>query len=529
MSSIQIEIPWLLAITLGVLVLCGTIAVIIKTRDAVRMMILLWKGGRIPTEAEQEAKTNRLLSQADRDAQAILDQRIRNAWTSFSSVPWTDPKALFDDCQSLITEIASAYYPESKNPALEVTVTELLKMNERISREIATLIAAFPSIERLSAASILDAKALLNRTKDIVEKKSIRKGGRFAGRLWKGLNALNPNYWINKTLLKGASEAVGRKIVTSIYRIAGAEAIRIYRHSSATHIDTSQPVYNPELSEPAIVEKDKQEPESSPDIEAQETIIVEVPETEPPGDDSMQDEFHGTPTGQYGSIAETLSKFIEGSMQAWDKMVNPEKVFASFRKQGAEVHSLADVRALSIEQVDTASDAYVTKGQWLSAAEGAATGFGGALLLTADAVSLLALQLRTLQQIGYCYGFDVSKPEEKLFAAKLLAEAYQHPARSDRAGMLKEMRMAAGLLKGKTPFGLLKKRLFVQGFSKIAQKIGIRMGSRKAAQLLPVIGSVAGGIINKKVTKDIALIARDVYRDRFLEAKNNSPASSDDT
>ena len=86
---------------------------------------------------------------------------------------------------------------------------------------------------------------------------------------------------------------------------------------------------------------------------------------------------------------------------------------------------------------------------------------------------------------------------------------------------MNEMRTAASLLAGQTPFRLLQKRLFVQGFAKAAQKIGIRMGGRKAVQFVPILGSLAGGTINQKVTYDIACVARDVYRERFLQIKNS--------
>jgi hypothetical protein len=88
----------------------------------------------------------------------------------------------------------------------------------------------------------------------------------------------------------------------------------------------------------------------------------------------------------------------------------------------------------------------------------------------------------------------------------------------ERSALLNEMRFASNLLRGKTPLFVLRTRLFQAGLSKAAQKIGIRMGGRKVSQFIPLLGAVSGGVINKRVTKDIATIAKEVYRERARTA-----------
>ncbi|MBZ0257565.1 EcsC family protein [bacterium] len=186
------------------------------------------------------------------------------------------------------------------------------------------------------------------------------------------------------------------------------------------------------------------------------------------------------------------------------------------------IETLEHIQRLPSEQIEATAKRFRKQGEWLSAAEGVATGAGGFLLMGVDAASLLALQLRTIQQIGYCYGFDVTQPEEKIFAVKLLVEGYTHPMRQDRRTILEEMRAAAKLMKTNSPLGLLQKRMFVQGLTKAAQKIGISLGGRKTAQVLPFIGAAVGGVMNKQITKDIANIAQDVYRDRLQQLKDET-------
>ncbi|MBN2329193.1 MAG: EcsC family protein [Candidatus Omnitrophica bacterium] len=502
-----------------------------KCWHGIRFLLFLMRGGALPPK-EESLSQEETLSTMDENAQALLNGRMREVWYSFSPVQWLDLKILQSDCRTLVQQIAGIYFPEAKQPELEVTLLELLQFNERIAHRLRLLLEEFPSFHRLTIANILEARSLLERTKQTIDKKGVQTSRRIASRIWTAINAINPNYWIQRFLFRGASEMIGRKVLTSVYRIVGVEAIRLYQASARqTHLKTldEKDIIEPEaIMEEVIQEKSSEsanlasEGDSRPENPDQkEEKMTQDQEWIFPGEENDSPENKSKEDAEKlgSSITRVFSSFIEGSLHLWDKMVSLDKVIESFQTKGESVQCLSDIEKLPVESLDEAADGYIRKGRWATAAEGAATGFGGFLLLSADAVSLLALQLRTIQQIGYCYGFDVSRPEEKLFAAKLLAEAYNHPAGKEKDALKREMRMAAGMLGGKTPFGLLQKRLFVQGFSKIAQKIGLRFGSRKAAQFVPILGSAVGGIVNQQVTKDIANTAKEVYRDRLLEKK----------
>lgn len=549
MSIIELRLPWfLIAITI-LWAMVGLAFLSIKFWDGIRFLFFLLRGGFFPPK-EEKLNPEETLSHLDEEAQSLLQARIHEVWYSFSPVQWLDLHVLREDCYNLVQRIAQVYFPASKQPELEVTMLELLQFNERTAHRIRDLLQEFPTFHRMTIANILDAKSLLEKTKQTIESKGVKTGRRIASRILTAINAINPNYWIQRFLFRGASEVIGRKVLTSIYRIVGVEAIRLYR-ASAQQI-THKSLQEEELIDPeALIEELSEEQKCQKEEKPEETTgearkeafqeataqaktteetkehkkeMSEEPELIFPEDEGKEAEKESDNEGEKlkSSITRMMSAFVEGSLNLWDKMVSVDKVVSEFQKRGGEVQCLSDIESLPVEINDKVADSYIRKGRWVTAAEGAATGFGGFLLLGADAVSLLALQLRTIQQIGYCYGFDVSRPEEKLFAAKLLAEAYNHPAGKEKDAIKQEMRMAAGMLGGKTPFGLLQKRLFVQGFSKIAQKIGVRFGSRKAAQFVPVLGSAVGGLVNQQVTKDIANTAKEVYRERFLEKNRHT-------
>ena len=529
MSSITLHIPWALIVLIAVFMAIGLFHSIIKAIEIITLFLNLQR--EIVRQKDLSEKKTRFISEADRKAQEIIDNKVKESWRSLSPVQWFNIQIVRDDCVKLIHDISLVYYPSSKHPELEITLSEVMRLQEKISEKIYSLVSAVPSLNQFSIASILEFKDIYDQTKEFIDEKGIRTGGKWLTRSWQAINIISPQYWINKAIFHGASEMVGRKIVTSIYRITGTEAMQIYRSSSAIRVDKSvlESMQSTEIVEetPRDFIKEEQTAEkifNEEMVEMKEVEIIGVEESENIAGEDFSAETEETPNDKKSmkdkisaSIGDALAKFIEGSLQIWEKLVDPLTIFKTFEKLGHPILSLDEVKSLPPELRDQAADNYIRQGEWASTAEGAATGVGGVFLLAADAVSLLALQLRMIQQIGYCYGFNVNKPEERLFAVKLLAEAYQHPAMKERDALMREMHMAANLLKGKIPFMLLKNRFFAYGLSKVGQAIGIKIAGRKIAQFVPLVGAIAGGYINRRVTKDIALIAKEVYRLRVEE------------
>lgn len=478
---------------------------------------IYWLYQQLKIADEKHQQEVQFLSEADLKAKEIIDTKIKETWSSFRLSNWFDITQVRNDCYQHVCRIAAVYHPQSKKPEYEITVIELLRLNERINRRLITLLEPLESLQNISVNSLIEAHTILERTRDTLEQKGLRTGAGVASRIWQAVNIINPQYWINYVVLHGVSELVYRKALTSIYRIAGNEAVKIYRSSLAKPVD----IVN-EAEKAAQQHHDSQQKEIAVEPEI---ILNDKKETDDQTNESPnQEEQHKTFQEKlYSKIGDTLIRFFEGSLHVWEKMAKPDSIFRYYQKLGVNVQQIKDIHALPLQTVQQVSQHYRHKGEWLSAAEGAATGMGGFMLIAVDAVALIALQLRTIQQIGYCYGFDMSSAEEKMFAARLLVEAYQHPSSKDRKAVLMQMKWAAQLLNGASPLKILHKRLFANGISKAAEVIGLKLGTRKAAQLVPFIGAAVGGYLNKRVMRDIAEIADDVYRERFLSRQQSLP------
>ena len=236
MRSLTVQIPWSAAVLIAGLAVFGLITLLRRGAEFLRILFVLRKWSFRQYQKDQQKALRECLNEADRQAQELLDQTIQKIWYTFTPVEWINFKAIQFQCQELIGRIAAVYYPDSKRPEFEVTILDLLKLTERISFDISSLLAEFPTFRKISMQNILEAKALIEQTKKTIDRKGVQSGRRLASRVWAALNLIQPDYWIRRAVIKGVSEVVGRKILTSIYRIVGTEAIQIYRSAMAERV-----------------------------------------------------------------------------------------------------------------------------------------------------------------------------------------------------------------------------------------------------------------------------------------------------
>ncbi len=501
MTTITIHIPWLLLIPMVILLLYGVFEAV---RRIGRFYFIY---SNILTAEKRDSRSFGYLSEADRKAQELIEAKTKETWRKFELSNWLDVQKVWDDSFRHIHNIAAVYHPESNKPEFEITVIELLRLNERINRRIIAILEPLTMLQQLSVNSLIETHTLINQANETIEKKGLKKGAGIASRIWQAVNAINPEYWIRRVLLQTASEVVYRKAMTSIYRIIGNEAIQVYRSSSAKPI-----VLEAMMEEEGKAREDNQQPTQAIEPE----IIIETERKRHDREFFAEQTQSRYNENLYTRITKLVAQFFEGSLTLWKKLASPEPIIQYYQKQGHGIYTLQDIHTLPLDNVQIVTRRYRKSGEWLCAIEGAATGVGGFTMIAVDAVSLIALQLRTLQQIGFCYGFDMTQPEEKMFAVKLLVESYKHPSRKDRNAILTQMKWVSQLINGTSPLHVLQKQMFSNGIGKAVQIIGTKLGARKAAQLVPFIGAAVGGYLNKKVMKEIAEIADEVYRERFL-------------
>ena len=169
--------------------------------------------------------------------------------------------------------------------------------------------------------------------------------------------------------------------------------------------------------------------------------------------------------------------------------------------------------------LDAAHDAAVNvarTARGISATTGAAAGFGGALSMGADIPATIGIALRTIRDTGRAYGFDGEGAAEKLFRLQILElAALDDP--EDRAKRVADLEAAIG------PQGQLvyvghddMTPVVDQAVERISRAIAFASFRSRAGMVVPIIGSVVGGIVNSSFQNDVGKAARFAFQARRL-------------
>ncbi len=195
----------------------------------------------------------------------------------------------------------------------------------------------------------------------------------------------------------------------------------------------------------------------------------------------------------------------------------------------AQVDSLDALRLRPLADCDAHARRIAQRSGWVAGGSGAALGIAGAAGLVADAPALLLIALRTLMRIGYCYGelpspalvaalfalasADTVDEKNQAWQAALTAPAGQHL-------LLAEAPQDAAVRDGleRAVEREFAKQALTGAMQKLATTLVQRLGVRKAAGLLPVVGALVGGAVNIRFVYLLAEAARMAFTARRLLA-----------
>ncbi|GAK55700.1 hypothetical protein U27_02657 [Candidatus Vecturithrix granuli] len=179
-------------------------------------------------------------SQKDLQAYHLIETERLKVWKSLSTGTSLAPHKLSQMSLELIKNIAVIYFPETENPVFQVSLADLVELNERIVTRIHEHLEDFPlnTIKDLKIQEVLKYKSYYDAFTQFKMVKLAQKHtylytlGRYA---WMGYNALNPWYWGKKVILTAGKEGALRYLLTMIITIVGEEAVLVY---SKRHIRT---------------------------------------------------------------------------------------------------------------------------------------------------------------------------------------------------------------------------------------------------------------------------------------------------
>src|SRR3954469_25456200 len=206
-----------------------------------------------------------------------------------------------------------------------------------------------------------------------------------------------------------------------------------------------------------------------------------------------------------GTIIDELGQYIQTGGNYLSSVTSLNSYYPDYN-----IHSVEEASKLPILEMDTAVKKLAKSRKKVATVQGASTGIGGLFTITIDIPLLLGLQLKTLQDIAICYGYDPKDKKERLFIVKCLQFVS-----ADIVGK-------QSILKQITRFDqkddTAKREVLseMQGWREVVFSYRDQMGWKKLFQMIPIAGLVFGAFINRSAVNDIAEAGKMLYRKRRI-------------
>jgi hypothetical protein len=229
------------------------------------------------------------------------------------------------------------------------------------------------------------------------------------------------------------------------------------------------------------------------------------------------------PTGIAGKVVQTVVPVtaIQAALHGLNNVALKLSDQASLLKH-AGVADLAALRDEPLQRCDKLALREMRRAMAMGGTSGAAFGLFGAVGLVADVPTLLALVLRTIHRVGLCYGEDADR--ELMIGLFALASANSLDEKNEAITALRSD--VIGLQEAAARDGLERaaerqfaKDAAVFSLQTLAQRVGVQIGKRKAAGVVPVLGAVVGSAVNVWYVRDVAKVAQCMFQERWLLRK----------
>lgn len=215
-----------------------------------------------------------------------------------------------------------------------------------------------------------------------------------------------------------------------------------------------------------------------------------------------------TPTfiqNKIGLILDELGKYV----QTGGSYLSTLSAIPSYYPE-YQITELTEVAKLPVSSMDKAVVKLTGTRKNLATFQGAGTGIGGIFTLSIDIPLLLGLQLKTLQDIAICYGYDPKAKEERLFIVKCLQFV--------SADIVGKQAILSQLSQFDHQEQSVKREVLseLQGWREVVFSYRDQMGWKKLFQMIPIAGLVFGAFINRGAVSDIAEAGKMLYRKRRI-------------
>lgn len=239
-------------------------------------------------------------------------------------------------------------------------------------------------------------------------------------------------------------------------------------------------------------------------------------------------DVRGLPTVSVPALARLRRLLPEGGAQRLLAVAYTTALRASSPRRllaAAGLKQLEDLRRQPLAAAQARARRLARRDLALAAGSGTAFGLAGAAGLAADVPALVLLALRSLIRVGYSYGEAPSPALAAGIFALASADTVEEKRLAWRAAVLAPSGAAVAMALDDAALRDGLERAAEREFAKQAlasslQKLGLamvqRLGWRKAAGALPLIGAALGGAVNARFIHQVVEAAIQVHNARRL-------------
>ena len=208
------------------------------------------------------------------------------------------------------------------------------------------------------------------------------------------------------------------------------------------------------------------------------------------------------------TVSSAALGLVELAASASEASVRRKRILKAYRSAGFDVRTLQDIRSLKLDDILSVKPRLSL------------------------AYSTTAAATRLVAHTAAYYGYDSEDPTERLFSTMVLSQAIDPTGSGHDFVVEKQTTMLAfnkvmrdlarrGSLDG------LGGNVVVSAMNSLFSAMGVRLASRKLAQIVPVAGVVVSAGLNAALMRTIGETADHLYRERFLAERYGRVETSD--
>lgn len=174
------------------------------------------------------------------------------------------------------------------------------------------------------------------------------------------------------------------------------------------------------------------------------------------------------------------------------------------------IKTVIDIEDLPLELMNKVSLKVVKKRKKFATIQGASTGIGGIFTLAIDIPAMLAVSLKTLQEIAIIHGYDPNEKSERVFIIKVLQFSLADVV--GKRAILDEL--SNYYRKEENSSSEMMSQL--HGWREVVYTYRDQFGWKKLFQMVPVAGMIFGAFTNRSMINDLSEAGIMLYRKRKI-------------